>query len=279
MTPLTLCWLTIPQATPAELVRAAAAGGFASAAIRMLEAGPADASFIGDNGALVPSLKSLANGEGIKLTRAAGFRLDGRAPTERYRRYVEAAAELAIDYVSIIGNDSDRARQTDHFAELCESAARHGMKTTIEFAPFTSVRTVEDADALIRRAGQPNATILVDTMHVHRSGGSAENLRRARPDLLSVVQLCDGTLAGPEPSQLLYESRNDRLDPGLGELPLLEMLGALPDNIAIEVEVPCKAYRDVAPAERAVSAAKAARAFLRDFEAYRTTRRPAAGRA
>lgn len=265
MTPLTLCWLTIPNATPIEVIRAAAAGSFSSAAIKVVDAGETDISIIGENRGLVPSLKRSSAEEGITLTRAAGFRLDGRPMSDRYLPYVEAGAELGVKYISIIGTDLDEGRLTAHFADLCDCAAQFGLQTTIEFVPSTSVKTVEDAHDLIRRSGKTNATILVDTMHVHRSGGTAGNLRRVPADLLSVVQLCDGKLVSPEPSKLMLESRNDRLDPGMGELPLVAMLEALPADIPIEIEVPCMAFRNTSPTERAIAAANAARAFLDDF--------------
>lgn len=262
MIPLTLCWLTVPTASPIELIDAAATAGFSSAAMRVVESGANDISFVGENGADVPAIRRAAAAHGIGLTRCAGFRLDGRAPRPRYLRFVEAAAELGVRYISAIGNDTHEERAAGHFAELCDCAAEFGLVATIEFAPFTAVRTVADAQALIRRSARANAAILVDTMHLVRAGGSADDLRQIPRSLLSVVQICDGPLKGPEPSKLQWESRHDRFDPGEGELPLEEMLDALPADLPAEIEVPSLAQRDLPPADRARKAAFAAEKFF-----------------
>ena len=266
MTPLILCWLTVPTATPLALIRAASAGGFASVGMRIVEAGEPDIAFVGGSGEKAAEVRRAADGEGVSILRTAGFRMDGRYNADRFYPFIEATAELGATYVSVIATDSDPTRRVADFADLCSRAAEFGLRGAVEFTPFSAVKAIEDGLDFVVKSGHDDAAILLDTLHLYRSGGKAEDIRAVPSQRLAVAQLCDGKLAAPEASQLLNEARNDRLDLGKGEWPLVDFMRALPPGIPLEVEVPCWEERDLPPMTRAINAGRATRAYLAQFD-------------
>ena len=79
------------------------------------------------------------------------------------------------------------------------------------------------------------------------------------PEWLHYVQLCDGPFQPilPDSTVALTEARTGRLFPGDGELPLAELLGALPAGASLAVEAPVAdlAGRTVGERTRLVHAA------------------------
>ena len=77
----------------------------------------------------------------------------------------------------------------------------------------------------------PNGAVLVDTLHLARSGGSPDDLRAVPSRLLPYLQVADAPAAppGPERDTLREEALHGRLLPGEGELPLEATLAAVPD--------------------------------------------------
>ena len=86
------------------------------------------------------------------------------------------------------------------------------------------------------------------------------------PALLGYLQLCDAPAApphgiggaGPDAARpagqrgddAVLEARTGRLLPGEGELPLAELLGALPDSLPVSAEAPSlAARRELSPAQ------------------------------
>ena len=107
------------------------------------------------------------------------------------------------------------------------------------------------AAALNIAALSADGRVLVDALHVQRWRGPPA-LATWTPALLSYVQLCDaprepplgcrtGALPRGQPvsgGDLALEARARRLLPGQGELPLAELLGALPPGTPVGVEAP-----------------------------------------
>jgi sugar phosphate isomerase/epimerase len=111
------------------------------------------------------------------------------------------------------------------FKALCQSAADRGLEVALEFFSFGGVATLAAACELIRASAAPNAGLLIDTWHVHRSGAAKAGLG-AYPDVpLGCVQVADAApAAGPDVGE---ESRHQRLLPGDGVIDLVGMLTEL----------------------------------------------------
>jgi sugar phosphate isomerase/epimerase len=115
-------------------------------------------------------------------------------------------------------------------------AAPYGIRVDVEFMAWRVVATIQDAAALVAAAGKPNGAVLLDSVHLARSGGFPADIAGVP---CKAAQICDGPLANPVGTEaLIYEARSHRLLPGDGELPLIDFLRALPSGAAISAEVP-----------------------------------------
>jgi len=81
------------------------------------------------------------------------------------------------------------------------------------------------------------------------------------------VQFCDAPLRGEK--EYFFEALEQRCMPGEGELPLADMLAALPRGIPLSIEIPHKrlAQAGVAHAERVRRAVEGTRAVLAKLDA------------
>ena len=99
----------------------------------------------------------------------------------------------------------------------------------LEFLPIFTVGTLADAVAVVTEADRPNGAVLVDTLHLARSGGSPDDLAPRARRLLPYLQVADAPAEPPgrERAALRDEALHGRLLPGDGELPLGAALAAV----------------------------------------------------
>jgi sugar phosphate isomerase/epimerase len=110
---------------------------------------------------------------------------------------------------------------------------------------WRTVASFADALDVVSAADRPNGGLLVDALHLSRSGGSPMDLRTAPARLIRSAQLCDAVAERPTtPEALIKEARSARLPPGHGALPLRDLLAELPDGTALSVEVPMSGSAD-----------------------------------
>jgi hypothetical protein len=121
------------------------------------------------------------------------------------------------------------------------------------------------AHRLITTAAQPNAGVLIDALHLSRSGGTPADIGRLDPASLAYCQICDARAVRPPQNELRTEAREGRLFPGEGALPLRELLDALPEGIPLGVEAPCMQYANLPPVERGRLCGAATRAFIERY--------------
>jgi sugar phosphate isomerase/epimerase len=161
---------------------------------------------------------------------------------------VDVAAEVGARCVLVVGLGIDLAAFTDRFAALCGRAAPAGVTCVVEFMPILAIPDLETALSVVTSAAQPNAGILVDALHLARSGGTPADLRRVDARWLPYVQVCDAAAA--RPADLLEEALEGRLLPGEGHLPLRELLATLDAHApaaALSVEVLSGPLRTAVP--------------------------------
>jgi sugar phosphate isomerase/epimerase len=117
--------------------------------------------------------------------------------------------------------------------------------------------------AAIEEVNRPNLRLLIDAMHIFRSGSMVADLAAIDPDRIGYIQLCDVPLQNDSMSYT-EEARYARLAPGQGELPLLEMLKVLPRDGVVGLEIPmlAEAQAGIAPRDRLAAGVKAARDLL-----------------
>jgi sugar phosphate isomerase/epimerase len=243
--------LTLLGVAPPDLVTVAAKAGFGSVGLRIAPATDGERPWPVSPGSLMlaETVRRCAD-TGITVLDVEAIRLGPRIPD--YAPVLEAAAALGARYVNAICDDPDLGRLSDSFAGLVVAAAPYGIRAVVEFMAYRSVRTLGEAVAIATASG--GGGVLVDALHVQRCGVALADLaalRAADPGLLTYVQLCDAPLAAPPDP--VHEARAARLLPGEGQLPLPDLLTALPDGIPVTVEAP-RAADDTSPEEFAARA-------------------------
>jgi sugar phosphate isomerase/epimerase len=199
---------------------------------------------------------SISLGEGCTIRPGQDIRDAGRD--------LDIMRELGVERINSVSLDADRMRSFDQFAVLAEMASARGMESTVELCPVLVVGNLGDALALIRHVGRPDFRLLLDTMHLARSGATAADITALDPKLIGYVQLCDAWLV-PRIPNYMEEATFERLVPGDGELPLRDMLAALPAaGLTISLEVPQRSLAEegVGPEVRLGQCVAAARALL-----------------
>lgn len=238
--PLGLAHFTSLEVPPLELVALAADTGFASIGLRLIAAAPGTPVYALTAGsAEATELRHRLHDHGVRLhdveiaTITPAFEPDSLAPV------LEAAADIGAERLSVCADDPDRSRLVDRFAALCDLAARYGLGVDLEWMGWRTVRTLDDALAVVTAAGRHNGGILVDALHLARNGGSPADIAKVPHGLIRSVQLCDaGPTAPVGTDAIIAEARTGRLPPGEGVLPLGELLAALPADANLSLEVP-----------------------------------------
>jgi 2-keto-myo-inositol isomerase len=107
--------------------------------------------------------------------------------------------------------------------ELCDIAARHDVALAFEFLGQSdcSVPTLDLAHEIVRAANRSNLGLVIDSFHFYAGGSTIEMIEALDPKLIYVFHIND---AENLPREQL-EDRH-RLLPGLGILPLREMVAA-----------------------------------------------------
>lgn len=190
---------------------------------------------------------------------------------ERWRGDLGVLADLGVTRVNSVSLEPDFARNVERYGQLTEVAAAFGVEVVLEFVPIFGVSDLASARRIVEQVDRPNLRLLIDTMHVGRSGATPADLRALPADLVGYVQLCDAPFRNDD-LDYLYEAQFERRIPGDGELPLAEYLAALPRGRVIELEIPLltEAERGLGPRERLGRAAAAARDLLATLPSDRT---------
>jgi sugar phosphate isomerase/epimerase len=150
-------------------------------------------------------------------------------------RIVEAAAAVGARNLLVVSRGVDDGRFAERFAELCDLAAPHGIGCSIEFLAFMSVSSLRQTLDVLDVVDRPNAGVLVDALHLARTGGSPADVRAVAPDRLAYAQLCDGPADAP--ADAYADALDGRTTLGNGGLAIGELLDALPHDTALSMEI------------------------------------------
>jgi sugar phosphate isomerase/epimerase len=183
-------------------------------------------------------------------------------------RTLDIGAELGAENLLVVSSDPDRQATTEKLIRLVNHARGTGVRVALEFAAFTKVRGLNDALAVLAHPDLTDATLLVDPLHFARTGGQPADLANIPAGRFAYAQFCDAPATGPHPDDagaIIHEAVDLRLMPGKGELPLADLLRALPDTLPLSVELRSKSLRDgfPDPADRARAVLQATRAVVR----------------
>jgi len=148
---------------------------------------------------------------------------------EECRELSKIAAELECPYIVVVpgklpAGDVDVVEESVHvLTELCDIAAEHGVALGLEFLgqPDCSVPTLDLAAEIVRTAARDNLGLVIDSFHFYAGGSDVTMIKQLDPRLIYIFHINDAE----DLPRAQLEDRH-RLLPGLGILPLREMVAA-----------------------------------------------------
>jgi sugar phosphate isomerase/epimerase len=218
-----------------------------------------------DDAALRRELHTAMDHRGVAISLGDGFLVLPGTEISSFGADLDTLAELGVPRINVVSLDPDLGRTFDQFAALTELAAQRDIETDVELVPGLTVGDLPTALAAREHIGRPDFRLLIDTMHLVRSGSGPTDLADVAPEHIGYAQLNDTTLQ-PRLDNYMEEAMFERMVPGEGELPLREILSVLPSDIVLEIEVPRRslALAGVSPLDRMRPCVDAARRMLRE---------------
>lgn len=239
---ISLDHLTLLSLTPPELVQAAAAAGFRHVGLRLNPAAPPQERvhpMLGRRSALRRETLACLHDTGVAVFDFGVFRLRPGMDLDALEPVLACAAELGARHAVVNGDEPDPRVAASLLHALCERAQPYGIGLNLEPTPWSGVPDLRSGLALLQHCGHPGARLLVDALHLVRSGGSTADVAALPPQLLGCVQLCEPT--GPTPADvptMVHQARHERALPGEGVFDLQPLLAALPEGLPWSLEAP-----------------------------------------
>ncbi len=257
--PIAMAAGIMPEATPLQLIEAAARAGFDYGGMWYE---PSEWT-----SATTRAVKAALGDTGLRLLDIEVLWIKPGPPDPVHERILETGAELGARNALVVSSDPDRAATRDKLARLMERGAALGIRVNLEFGLFTEVKTISAASALLEEVDSPAGGLLIDALHWTRSGGTAEDVTALPKRWLCYAQLCDAPAPGPSPDDaaaILAEAIDGRCFLGDGGLPVNRLLSVLPPDLPLGIEQRSKALRDAYPdlLERARVVQERSRAFI-----------------
>jgi sugar phosphate isomerase/epimerase len=237
---VSLSHLTLIDVPAPDLVQVAADTGYDGVGLRILPVtGGPDHTLRPGSLRLRETLRAMA-ATGVPVLDVEVLKIQPGTNVAEYQAFLDVAAELGARYAIAVVEDPVASRAADTLARLCALAAGRGVTVMLEFMVFKAIGTLDAATRLIRAAAAPNAGVLVDALHLARSGGTVEQVRRLPPQLIPYLQVCDAAsvLPADDVAAAGEEARRSRLLPGEGALPLAGLLAASPAEAWLSMEIP-----------------------------------------
>jgi sugar phosphate isomerase/epimerase len=212
-------------------------------------------------------LISAMKDRGVSMSLGEGFAIFPNSDVrESYASDLDVMNELGVKRINSVSFETDLNRSFDQLGALAEMAGARGIVTMIEFVPTFGIADLPTAIDAVRHVGRRDFKILIDTMHTGRSGARVQDIAALDPEIIGYVQLCDAPLE-PKIPDYLEEAMYERMIPGTGEMPLRDILAALPRDRVIGLEVPLRSLADagVGPRERMARCLDATRKLLSEL--------------
>jgi sugar phosphate isomerase/epimerase len=259
-----LAHLTVLGLPPPEMTYVAARAGYDYVSLRPIYMGlPGEPNYaLAENPQMLRQTKRALAETGVRLHDIELARIFQDVDLKKYLPAFEVAAELGAKAVlaSIWGGEADY--YTEKFGELCDMARPFGFTVDLEFVPIAAVNNLAMAASVLRKVNRPNAGLLVDMHHIHRSHDAAAELARLPREWFHFAHLCDAPGEIPtERAEMVRILREARLYVGEGGIPVADYLAAIPP-VVYSIELPNK--------ERAAELGYAEHAFrcLETLKAY-----------
>ena len=249
----------VPELNPVETVIAASAGGWDAVGLWVEPEHWTDSTS--------RDVRNRLAEMGLKVLDVEVVWIKSGALDPMHLRTIDIGAEVGAANVLVVSSDPDQSATCDKFAALCAHGRKAGLRIALEFGYFSDVHSLSAALEIVKAANNPSAALLIDPLHLARTGGAVADVAAIPADLLPYAQFCDAPATGPGGDYvpgIFSEAVDGRLQCGEGELPLDELLIALPSRIPLSIEIRSKQLRDHYPDthQRSRVTAEVTRAFL-----------------
>ena len=213
---------------------------------------------------LIREIRSSLADSGLELLDILAFYLLPETAVHEYEPALSLGAELGASYALTQCNDPDWSRLCDTFGKFCDISQKCGLTPIIEFCPNRTLGTLAQTLELLECTARAEIPILVDPLHLVRSGGKSAELRKVDPKHFPYAQMSDGVLAAGEPSLDLAKQlgAGERRMPGDGTPPLREIFAELPAGLPISIEVIMDRPPEISPLMWATIALHKTREFF-----------------
>ena len=249
----------LPEFGPLAIIEAAAVGGFDAVGL-WVEPENWSAS-------LTQDCRSALADTGLELLDVEVIWLKPDSDMAGHKRCVDIGADLGAKNVLCVASDPDMAANAARLGDLCAHAEGSGMRVALEFGIFTAVKNLRMAMRVLDEVAHPLRALLIDPIHVDRSGSQIVEVAAVPEALLPYAQFCDAPAKRPDPAyfeDIITDAIDLRMQCGEGGLPLKDLLGALPSDITLSIELRSKLLRESFPDPntRAKAVATATRRWL-----------------
>jgi sugar phosphate isomerase/epimerase len=248
---LSLDSLTLTDTPPPVAIRAAAEAGFDACSLWIIPPALYPSPLV--TPAIERECAAVIADTGIEVIALEVFDLHSMAGVEAARPLLEMGARLGGKAALTINySNADRGHTAEILAAFAEAAAGFGLATNLEPVAGGQSHTLAQAAELIKVSGA-DVGICFDPHHLIRAGGALADLQAIDPALIRYVQVCDGPI--PQPPEIARtEAVCERLYPGDGDFPLVDLLRAVPNGAPIGIECP-----SISRAQAGISALEQAR--------------------
>lgn len=238
-----LAHLTVLGWNPVEMIYNARVIGYDYVSVRTISMGVSrESDFdISKNKKLFNDMKEAMEETGIEIYDIELARIADGVDVRSYEAPFEAAARLGVrGMISSIWTD-DKPFYIEQFAALCDLAAQYNLTVNLEFPTWAGVWNLKGAMEVLGAVKKPNAGIMLDTLHVYRSGVSVEELGTIPKELLNLAHICDGPAEIPDRSDkdaLIFTGRDARYYVGEGAIDIAAMVKITRPDTVLSIELP-----------------------------------------
>ena len=237
-----LAHLTVLGCTQPEMTYIAARAGYDFVSMRLIPLGlPGEPAGLPGDRKLLRETKTALDETGIALLDIELARIVADVDPKTYLPAMETAAELGARHVISSAWTRDRMDRdwiVERYGEICDLARPFGLTVDLEFPTISRLTNLQEAADIVRAADRSNGGILLDTLYIHFSGVSLDELSALPRDWLHFLHLCDTVLQIPTTREdMVHIVRGGRLCLGEGCIDFGAILDRLP-TIPYSIELP-----------------------------------------
>jgi sugar phosphate isomerase/epimerase len=237
-----LAHLTILGCTPPELTYIAARTGYDFVSLRLICMGvPGEAACLPLGKQMIRNTKAALDETGIQLLDIELARILADIDPKTYVPAMEAAAELGARHVIASAWTTDRSDRdfiVERYSEICDLAKPFGLTVDLEFPTFSRLTNLQEAADIVRTANRENGGILIDSLYIHFSDYSFDQMAGLPPAWFHFLHICDTAKEIPTSREgMIHIAREKRLYVGEGCIDFAAILDRLP-AIPFSIELP-----------------------------------------